>query len=61
MGCILKFRSPNLYAVIIVIKKKKKEKKKERIKAFVFFMTMLSFKQVLSNHGSKDPCKRGRN
>ena len=40
MGCILKFRSPNLYTVIIVIKKKKKEKKKKEKredKGFRFF------------------------
>ena len=34
-------------------------KKKERIKDFFIFLTMLSFKQVKSNYGKKDPpCKQ---
>ena len=30
-------------------------KKKERIKDFFIFLTMLSFKQVKSSYGKKDP------
>ena len=60
MGHILKFRSPNLYTVMIVAKLKKGFlKKKERVKGFFIFMTMLSFKQVESNYGKKEPCERG--
>ena len=53
MECILKFRSPNLYTVIIVTK----IKKKDRVKSFFIFMTMPSFKQVESNYGKKEPCE----
>ena len=60
MGHILKFRSPNLYTIMIVAKLKKGFlKKKERVKGFFIFMTMLSFKQVESNYGKKEPCERG--
>ena len=54
MECILKFRSPNLYTVIIVTK----IKKKERVKSFFIFMIMPSFKQVESNYGKKEPCEQ---
>ena len=58
MKCILKFRSPNLYTVIMVIKiKKSLLNKKEKVKSFFIFMS--SFKQVESNYGKKEPCKRG--
>ena len=57
MGYILKFRSPNLYTIIIVIKIKKGFlKKKERAKGFFISMTMLSFKQVESNYSKKEHC-----
>ena len=47
MGCILKFRLPNLDPIIILTKVKKDfSKKEERAKGFFIFMTMLSFKQV---------------
>ena len=60
MGYILKFRSPNLYTIIIITKVKKGLlKKKETVKSFFIFMTMLSFKQVESNFGKKEPCERG--
>ena len=29
------------------------------LKGFFIFMTMLSFKQVESNYGKKEPCERG--
>ena len=55
---ILKFRSPNLYTIIIVTKiKRSLLKKKERVKGFFIFMTMPSFKQVESNYG-KGPANR---
>ena len=58
MGYILTFRSPNLYTIIILTKIKKDFlKKKERVKDFFIFMTMLSFKQVESNYGKKEPCE----
>ena len=59
MEHILKFWLPNLYPITIVTKKERflKEKKRERI--FFIFMTMLSFKQVESNYGKKEPCKQG--
>ena len=54
MGYILKFRSRNLYTIIIVTKIKKRFlKKKEKVKGFFIFMTMLSLKQVKSNYGIK--------
>ena len=54
MGYILKFRSPNLYTIIIVTKIKKRFlKKKEKVKGFFIFTTMLSLKQVKSNYGIK--------
>ena len=57
---ILKFRSPNLYTIVIVTKIKKDFlKKKERVKGFFIFMTMLSFKQVESNYGKRESCKQG--
>ena len=60
MECILKFRSPDLYTIIIVTKIKKVFlKKKERVKVFFTFMTMPSLEQVESNYGKKEPCKRG--
>ena len=60
MGYILKFRSPNLYTVIILTKIKKDFlKEEERVKGFFVFMTMLSFKQVESNYGKKEPYQRG--
>ena len=34
-------------------------KEKERVKGFFISMTMLSFKQVESNYGKKEYCKRG--
>ena len=55
MGCILKFRSPNLYTIIIVTKIKEGFlKKKERVKGFFVFMTMPSFQQVERNYGKKE-------
>ena len=30
-------------------------KKQERVKVFIIFMTMLSFKQVETNYGKKEP------
>ena len=46
---ILKFRSPNLFTIIIVTKRKEGFlKKKETVKGFFIFMSMLSFKQVES-------------
>ena len=59
MGYILKFRSPNLYTIIIVTKIKKDFliTKKEKVKGFFIFMSMLSFKQVESNNGKKSPAK----
>ena len=54
MGYILKFRSRNLYTIIIVTKIKKRFlKKKEKVKGFFIFTTMLSLKQVKSNYGIK--------
>ena len=32
--------------------------KKKKGKRFLFCVTVLSFKQVKSNHGKRDPCKR---
>ena len=59
MGRILKFRSPNLYIIIIVTKLMKGFlKKKERVKGFFVFMTMTPLKQVESNHGKKEPFER---
>ena len=59
MECVLKFRSPNLYTIIIVTKTKKGcVNKKERVKGFFNFMTMPSFKQVKSNYSKKELCKR---
>ena len=53
MGYILKFRSPNLYTIIILTKIKRDFlKKEERVKGFFIFMTVLSFKQVESNYKS---------
>ena len=47
-----KFRSLNLYIIIIVTDIKKDFlKKKERVKGFFIFITMVSFKQVESNYG----------
>ena len=58
MGYIPKFRSPNLYTIIIVAKIKKGFlKKKERVKGFFIFMTMLLFKHVGSNYNKKEPCE----
>ena len=55
----MKFRSPNLYTIIIVTKIKKCFlNKKERVKGFSVFMTMPSFKQVESNYGKKEPWER---
>ena len=51
---ILRFRSPNLYTIIIVTKIKGFLKKKERVKSFFIFMFMLLFKQVESNYGKKE-------
>ena len=60
MGCIQKFRSPNLYTIIIVTNiRKGLLKKKERVTGFFISMTMPSFKQVESNYGQKEPCKVG--
>ena len=60
MGYILKFRSPNLYTIIILTKIKKDFLKEEgRVKGFFIFMTMLSFKQLESNYGKKEPCEQG--
>ena len=51
---ILKFRSPNLYNIILVTKIKKGFlKKKEWVKGLFIFMTMLSFKQVEYNYGKR--------
>ena len=58
MGYILKFRSPNLFSIIIVTKIKKVFlRKKERVNGFFIFMTMLSLKLVKRNHGKKEPCE----
>ena len=52
MGCIQKFRSPNLYTIIIVTNIRKSFlKKKERVAGVVIFMTMPSFKQVEFDYG----------
>ena len=59
MWYILRFRSPNLYTIVIVTKKKGFSKKKERVKGFFIFMTMLSFKEVESNYVKKEPYERG--
>ena len=34
-------------------------KKKESVKGFFILMALLSFKQVESDNGKKDPCERG--
>ena len=63
MVCIiLKFSLPNLYTIIIVAKIKVFLKKR-KIKGFflTIFMTMLSFKQVESNYGKREPCQWGCN
>ena len=55
MGYMLKFRSPNLYTIIVVTKIKKGfTKKKERVKVFFIFMTMLSFKQAECTNDKKE-------
>ena len=60
LGCMLKFRLPNLYTIIRVSKiKKRLLKKKEKVKGFFIFMTILSFKQVEYNYSKKKPCKQG--
>ena len=60
MGYILKFKSPNLYTIIIVTKIKKGFlKKNERVKGVFIFMTMLLFKQAKSNYHKKESCKQG--
>ena len=59
MGCILKFRSKNLYTISIVTKVKKGFLKKNGWKVSLFFWTILSFKQVESNWGKKEPYKQG--
>ena len=51
MGYKLKFRSTNLYTIIIVTNIKKGFSKKRKVKGFFIFMTMLSFKQVESRYG----------
>ena len=59
-GCVMKFRSPDLYTIIIVTKTKKGFlKKKKRVNGLFIFMTMTSFKQVESNYRRKDPYERG--
>ena len=53
---MLKFRSPNLRTIIIVTKIRKGFlKKKERIKGFVIFMTVPTFKQVESSYNKRQP------
>ena len=48
-----------LVRLIIVTKIAKGSlKKKESLKCFFIFMTILSFKQVESNYGKKEPCKQ---
>ena len=60
MGYILKFRLPNSYTITILTKIKKDFlKEEERVKGFFIFMTMLSFKEVQSNYGKKEPYERG--
>ena len=60
MGYILKFRSPNLYTIIILTKIKKGFlNRKEKVKGFFIFMTLPSFKQIESNYCKKEPCERG--
>ena len=59
LGCMLKFRLPNLYTITRVSKIKKRLLKKEKVKGFFIFMTILSFKQVEYNHSKKKPCKQG--
>ena len=60
MGCIRKFRSPNVYDIITVTKIKKGFlKKKEWVKVFFVYMTMLSIKEVESSFSKKEPYERG--
>ena len=60
MGCMLKFRLPNLYTIIIVTKIRKCFlKKKESVECFFIFIIMPSFKQVKFNRDKKEPCERG--
>ena len=59
LGCMLKFRLPNLYTITRVSKIKKRLLNKEKVKGFFIFMTILSFKQVEYNHSKKKPCKQG--
>ena len=47
MNCILKFRSPNLYTIII------KTKRKERVKGFFTFMTTPSLTMVRKSPANK--------
>ena len=60
MECILKFRSPNLYTIIIVTKMKKGFlKKKERVKGFFVFMTMYFYSSILNlTTKRKSPAKQ---
>ena len=45
MGCIMKFRSANLYTIIIVTEiKDSLKKEKERVNGFFIFMAMPSLK-----------------
>ena len=59
MGYLLKIRSPDLYTITILTKIKRDFLKKEkRVKGVFIFMTMLSFKEVESNYGEKEPCEQ---
>ena len=58
MECILKFRLPNLYTIIIVTKIKKGFlNKREKVKGFFIFVTMPPIKQV--NYSKEEPFERG--
>ena len=60
MKCILKFRLPNLYTILIITKIKEGFlNKKERVKGFCIFKPMPSFKQVESNYSEKELSERG--
>ena len=47
MGCIMKFRSPNLYMIIIVTKIKKDFLKKKKSKRFLYFLYFFANEVVI--------------
>ena len=59
LGFKLKFRLPNLYTIIVVKTEKGLLNKRERVKGFLIFKAMLSFKQAESNYIMKQSCKWG--